>query len=226
MSYRDTQPKPVFFTFSDTIMASKTALVLIDVYNDFLHPNGKLYGGLAESLKDSNTIEHLEAVLDAARKHNIPTFYSLHQQYRKGKYAGFEHQNAMLQSIQQNQAFEEGAFGSEVFKSLAPNVEKGDTLNVSQKHLADYAPGSSFENTDLDWLLRQHSITHLVFAGLVVNSCIETTAREANERGYNITMLSDATAGWSTEGKNASVQHSWPAFASQILETRKWIETL
>jgi hypothetical protein len=37
---------------------------------------------------------------------------------------------------------------------------------------------------------------------------------------------SDATAGWSTEGKNASVQHSWPAFASQILETKKWIETL
>jgi nicotinamidase-related amidase len=51
-----------------------------------------------------------------------------------------------------------------------------------QKHLADYMPGSSFENTDLDWLLRQHNITHLVFAGLVVNSCIETTAREANER--------------------------------------------
>jgi nicotinamidase-related amidase len=129
---RDIVTIPVFFTFSNTTMASKTALVLIDVYNDFLHPDGKLYGGLVESLKDSNTIEHLEAVLDAARKHNIPTFYSLHQQYRPGKYAGFEHQNAMLQSIQQNHAFEEGTFGSEVFKSLAPNVEKGDT--VISKH--------------------------------------------------------------------------------------------
>lgn len=40
---------------------------------------------------------------------------------------------------------------------------------------------SSFQNTDLDWLLRQRDITDLVFAGLVANSCIETTARVANE---------------------------------------------
>jgi nicotinamidase-related amidase len=40
---------------------------------------------------------------------------------------------------------------------------------------------SSFKNTDLDWQLRQRNITDLVFAGLVANTCIETTARMANE---------------------------------------------
>lgn len=128
-------------------MGSKTALVLIDVYNDFLHPDGKLYGGLLESLKDSNTTEHLEAALEAARKHNIPTFYSLHQQYRDGKYAGFGHQNAMLESVQQKRAFEEGSFGAEVFKSLAPKSEKGDT--VISKHWNQRLPFLCFASQRL-----------------------------------------------------------------------------
>lgn len=46
--------------------------------------------------------------------------------------------------------------------------------------LVNHGP-SSFKNTDLDWQLRQRNITNLVFAGLVANTCIETTARMANE---------------------------------------------
>ncbi len=44
------------------------------------------------------------------------------------------------------------------------------------------SPASSFHSIDLDWLLRQRDITHVVFAGLVAKACIETTARMANEQ--------------------------------------------
>jgi hypothetical protein len=37
---------------------------------------------------------------------------------------------------------------------------------------------------------------------------------------------SDATAGWTTESKDATVQYSWPAFAHQILDTQTWLKTL
>lgn len=40
---------------------------------------------------------------------------------------------------------------------------------------------SSFSNTDLDYQLRQRDITHLIFAGLTTNTCVETTARHARE---------------------------------------------
>ncbi|KEF60515.1 uncharacterized protein A1O9_02076 [Exophiala aquamarina CBS 119918] len=113
-------------------MAPRSALVLIDVYNDFLHPNGKATGALSESLKDSNTIKHLEEALQSARKHNVPIYYSLHQQYHDGKYAGFERWNAMLESIQQTRGFELGSWGAEVYASLEPKSEKGDT--VISKH--------------------------------------------------------------------------------------------
>jgi nicotinamidase-related amidase len=40
---------------------------------------------------------------------------------------------------------------------------------------------SSFSNTDLEYQLRQHDVTHVVIAGLVTNSCVESTARAARE---------------------------------------------
>jgi nicotinamidase-related amidase len=49
--------------------------------------------------------------------------------------------------------------------------------------------GSGFANTDLDYLLHQRSITHLVLAGMVANTCLESTARYARELGYYVTLL-------------------------------------
>ena len=158
-----------------TTKAPNTALVLIDVYNDFLHPDGKATGALAESLSESDTINHLQAALKGARAASIPIYYSLHQQYHDGKYNSFQHWNGMLESVKNSHSFEEGSFGAKIFASLEPDPANGDV--IISKHWNQ----SSFQNTDLDWQLRQRDITHLVFAGLVVNTCIETTARQANE---------------------------------------------
>jgi len=105
--------------------APKTALVLIDVYNDFLHPKGKLTAALAESLKDTDTINHLKQALEGARSAKVPVYYSLHQQYHDHKFDGFQHWNGMLESLQTNHGFEEGSFGAEVFPDLLP--QEGDT---------------------------------------------------------------------------------------------------
>jgi nicotinamidase-related amidase len=120
-----------------------TALILIDVYNDFLHKEGKLNLGLSASLEEAHTIDNLTHTLNIARRAKLPIYYSLHQQYRKGKYNGFQHLNAMLESVQRNQAFEEGSWGAEVFAGLVPRPEDV----VISKHWNQ----SSFKNTDLDW---------------------------------------------------------------------------
>ena len=153
----------------------QTALILIDVYNDFLHPQGKTTAALSESLAESNTITHLHGALAIARSAKMPVYYSLHQQYHEGKYNGFRHWNAMLEGLNASHAFEEGSWGAEVFAGLEPKHENGDV--VISKHWNQ----SSFANTDLDWQLRQRDVTHVVIAGLVANTCIETTGRYANE---------------------------------------------
>lgn len=113
-------------------METKTALVLIDVYNDFLHPNGKANAALIDSLTDSKTLEHIQQALKAARSANIPVYYSLHQQYRDGKYMGFERWNAMLRSVESSHSFEEGSWGAEIFQGLEPDPSNGDV--VISKH--------------------------------------------------------------------------------------------
>lgn len=66
-----------------------TAIILIDPYNDFLHPKGKLTALLADSIKDTDTITHLLSVVATAREKNIPIFYGLHQQMKPGFLAGW-----------------------------------------------------------------------------------------------------------------------------------------
>jgi nicotinamidase-related amidase len=172
-----------------------TAIVLIDPYNDFLHPEGKLYSALAASLQEADTIRHINELLTAARAHKIPVYYGLHQQYKPGFFDGWKHMKTLQQSQKDNKVFEEGSWGAQIFKGMEPMLENNDV--VVSKHWSSridrLSPGnavayvdSSFQNTDLDYVLRQREITHVVIAGLVTNSCVESTARYA----YDLLVIS------------------------------------
>ncbi|KAI1426028.1 Isochorismatase-like protein [Xylaria sp. FL1777] len=195
---------------------SDTAVLLVDPYNDFLHEQGKLYRRLAESITDSDTIAHLFEVVKAARTAGIPIFYCMHQQTNAHTFAGWAYLNASQKSIASTMAFEEGSFGARFFEGLEPDFDAGDV--VVSKHWNS----SSFANTDLDYQLRKRGISKVVFAGLVANTCIESTARYAYEHGYEITMLSDATAGFSSELKNVATDLVWPLFANRVCTAAEW----
>src|SRR6516162_6314823 len=64
-----------------TIDPRRTALVITDLQNDFLSPGGIAWGLVADSLAENNTIENIEALLQAARKHCLPVFISPHYYY-------------------------------------------------------------------------------------------------------------------------------------------------
>ncbi|KAK6600112.1 isochorismatase hydrolase [Botrytis cinerea] len=172
---------------------NKTAIVLIDPYNDFLHPEGKVYPLMAESIADTNTITHLQNLVTTARAQKIPIYYGLHQQTKAGYLAGWKHATLTQQSQKENNVF---------------------------------AEGSSFSNTDLDYQLKQRDITHLIFAGLTANTCMESTARYAYELGYHVTMLTDATAGFTTVAKDAATSLIWSLFANEVLTVEEWKKTL
>ncbi|KAM0162326.1 hypothetical protein ACHAQE_003766 [Botrytis cinerea] len=200
---------------------NKTAIVLIDPYNDFLHPEGKVYPLMAESIADTNTITHLQNLVTTARAKKIPIYYGLHQQTKAGYLAGWKHATSTQQSQKENNVFAEGSWGVEIYKGLEPDVEGNGDVIVS-KHWCS----SSFSNTDLDYQLKQRDITHLIFAGLTANTCMESTARYAYELGYHVTMLTDATAGFTTVAKDAATSLIWPLFANEVLTVEEWKKTL
>lgn len=67
-------------------------------------------------------------------------------------------------------------------------------------------PGKgAFYATGLHTMLQIHHITHLVFAGVTTEVCVQTTMREANDRGYECLLVEDATASYYPEFKQSTL---------------------
>ncbi|WP_422001352.1 cysteine hydrolase family protein [Reyranella sp.] len=67
-------------------------------------------------------------------------------------------------------------------------------------------PGKgAFYATPLDDILRRHNVRHLVFAGVTTEVCVQTTMREANDRGYECLLAEDATESYFPEFKAATL---------------------
>jgi nicotinamidase-related amidase len=90
-------------------------------------------------------------------------------------------------------------FGSDPWK-LAPNfVPTSTEIVIHKKH------NSSFAKTDLDQMLKSRNIRRIVLAGAATNWCIRATAYAAVDRGYNLTLVSDAHSTESMSFKDGRV---------------------
>lgn len=72
---------------------------------------------------------------------------------------------------------------------IHPDARPAPGEPVVQKHL----PGS-FTGTRLEAILREQEVERLVIAGFMTQMCVDTTARQAAHLGFQVTVLSDATA--------------------------------
>uniref|UniRef100_A0A8H7N2S9 Isochorismatase-like domain-containing protein n=1 Tax=Bionectria ochroleuca TaxID=29856 RepID=A0A8H7N2S9_BIOOC len=192
-----------------TQSSSQTGIVLIDPYNDFLHHDGKLNPAVRESLTTTDTNKHLKTLVDAARDLHIPIFYAMHQEWKEGNYQGWSHLSTSNSRLNMAKAFEKGTWGQSFWKAL------------SQMCLA---MGIGFVNTDLNYQLRQRGITHLVMAGMVANTCLESTARDARELGFHVTLLSDGTAGFTGAQKDAATDLIWPLIVEKVMKVDEWVK--
>jgi biuret amidohydrolase len=90
----------------------------------------------------------------------------------------------------------DGEPGNDIVPELAPRP--GETVIVKPGKGAFYA-------TKLDELLRSQRITHLILAGVTTEVCVQTTMREANDRGYECLLVEDATESYFPEFKQATL---------------------
>ncbi len=85
---------------------------------------------------------------------------------------------------------------------------------------------SGFADTDLDLQLRQLGVTHVIVVGLLANTCVETTARYAQEMGYHVTLVKDATAAFRREMMVAAHELNGPTYAHAIVDTPALLQAL
>ena len=151
------------------------ALLVIDMLNDFLLPEGKLYVGSA----GRNIISFIRDQIKECRKTGGKVVYICDS-----------HRNDDAEFAMFPPHCLQGTAGSQVVDELAPSQE--DILVVKRRYSAFFA-------TDLDLTLRELGLTHLVLTGVCTNICVLYTAADARNLGYQVTVFREGVASFSTE---------------------------
>ena len=195
-----------------------TALLLVDPYNDFLSEGGKLWPMLKAVAEEVALLDSLRTVVAAIRKAGVQVFIVPHRRWEPGDYEDWRHPNPSQRAIQRRHTFARGEWGGEWHPDFVP--KQGDVI------IKEHWGQSGFANTDLDFQLKQHGITHVVVIGLLANTCIEFTSRFAMELGYHVTLVRDATAAFSREMMHAAHELNGPTFAHAIVTTNELVNAL
>ena len=178
-----------------SITPGRTALVLTDPQNDFLSPEGVTWGVVGASVTANNTVEHIGQLLESAKKNDIPVFISPHYYYPTDDGWAFGGAvETMMHGIgmfsRQGALTLEGFTGSgaDWLEAYKPFIEDGKTI-ISSPHKV-YGP----ESNDLVLQMRKRGIDKVILAGMSANLCVESHLRELLEAGFEVTVVTDATA--------------------------------
>ena len=180
-----------------------TALVVIDMQRDFIEP-----GGFGEALGNDVArlgaiVPTVRALLDWARTRRMSVLHTREghrpdladcppAKQRRGDPAVRIGAKGPMGRI-----LVDGEPGNDIVPALAPL--DGEAVIVK--------PGKgAFWATPLDEMLRWRGITHLILAGVTTEVCVQTTMREANDRGYECLLIEDATESYFPEFKRATLE--------------------
>ena len=109
-----------------------------------------------------------------------------------------------------------GTFEHELIAALAP---------AAGELVLDKNTSSAFNSTGVEWLLRNMGVETLVVAGVATDMCVETTARDAADRGFNVIVAEDATATFFEHHHRAALS-SFARVFGQVWDTDRVLTAL
>lgn len=143
-----------------------TAVIIVDMQNDFVKKGGKLYVPGAEK-----TIEPINDLIKKARNSSVIVIYTQDWHMKDDPEFKIWGEHALA-----------GTWGAEIVDELKP--EKDDFIIKKYRY-------DAFFETPLDYILRVKNIKNIVISGTVANICVLHTAGSAALRWYNVIMIKD-----------------------------------
>jgi nicotinamidase-related amidase len=172
---------------------ARSALIIVDMQNDFLHPDG-CFAHVArehpEKMIDmpflEGTIPYAKRLVTAFRTAGKPVVYVAHVLKPDYSDAAFPFWRLGMEPATGNRTHcVEGTWGAEVIDELKPR--EGEQVVVKKGF-------GGFANTALDTILRNMGITTCVVAGVTTCVCVSSTVRGGVEHNYRMILVSDAVA--------------------------------
>lgn len=183
----------------------KSALLIMDIQPAILHMLGD---GAAPIIRS------LQAAIKAARAASIPVIYVV-VGFRKGfPEIGEGSHNKSFGALRNSKM--PGLEEPTVDPAVAP--EPGDMVVIKRRV-------SAFAGSDLEVILRGHHLEHLVLSGIATSGVVLSTLREASDRDYQLTVLSDACADREQDVQTVLMTKVFPRQA-EVLTVAQWSAAL
>ncbi len=208
---------------------SSSALVIVDMQRYYLEDDSSysryfnfLYPGSLSYIRDRSqkvVIPNIQKLIDFWRNNNLPVIYlrlcgekpdrsDLHRfflnSYLEGKRNGYDGVYPLCHEEE-----------ADVIPQIAPC--KGDIV-------VNKTTFSPFSSTDIDIRLKSLGISSLIFTGLATSQCVETTARDASDRGYDVIHIEDAQADYDEMTHRASLYSSRGVCGGALFDTESFIQ--
>lgn len=193
---------------SKTEDVKRSALILIECQNEWMHPEGVLYNKLIEDYEMFNqAVKNIESALAYARKVNMPVIHC-GLRFQKGHPELANGKTGLREAIARLGTFPEHGFRSEFHESVRP---------VSGEFIVTGRTGSSgFAGSNLDIFLRQNNIETVYLVGFATHVCVESTFREAHDKGYYPVMISDACSAFNRDQQEYVIEHIIHHYGEEI----------
>ncbi|MFA6954444.1 MAG: cysteine hydrolase [Thermoanaerobaculia bacterium] len=178
-----------------TPQKGSVGIVITDPQNDFLSPKGVAWGVVGKSVEENNTIENIETLLKTAKSSGVPVFVSPHYYYpqdHQWKFGGaLEVLMHKIGMFDRKGALSRDGFtgsGADWLDRYKPYIDDGKTV-VTSPHKV-FGP----ESNDLVLQLRKAGVSQVILGGMSANLCTESHLRELLEQGFEVVVVTDATA--------------------------------
>lgn len=176
---------------------AKCALILIDVQNDFCHPDGSLSKAGQDVSAVVTMLPRLKALVSAARTASVPVVFVRTTHDETNDSVAWLNRHATGPGVITTQfTCRTGSWGAD-FYEVAP--KPGDAVITKHRY-------SAFTGTHLDLTLRTLGVHSLLFTGVATEVCVESSLREGLSAEYFVSMVEDCCATYAPESHEGAVR--------------------
>ena len=197
----------------------EAALIIIDMQNDFCHAKGYVGKvGRKHGMDYTRLRRPIEKIIElkkTAKGAGMPVIYT--QTLYEGDFMDHPRQSDLTKEAREAKFLVKGTWNAQVIDELTP--EKGDYVLVKKGY-------GAFLHTHLDILLRNLGVDTLIVTGVGATVCVETTAREGRNLGYEIIMVSDATEASDSDEAHLAMLNIMARIFGKVMKTSEVIAWL
>ncbi|MBH8605332.1 cysteine hydrolase family protein [Thermoactinomyces sp. CICC 10522] len=182
----------------------KAALLVMDIQN----------GIVSRFAENENALLPFRKAVEAARRHSIPVIF-VRVAFREG-YPEISPKNKTFSAISNFGGMTLSDTATQIHESLNPQPDEPVVTKLRV---------SAFSGSDLEVILRSRQINKLILSGIATSGVVLSTLREAADKDFALTVLSDACLDSDPEVHRVLIEKVFPRQA-EVMTVDAWIDTL